>query len=134
EPVEQNDRAVRPQSNPPGGIGDIDGDLHEERRGDLARDRPLPDQLVKAELLPIEMAGDIGGPAREVGRPDRFVRFLSVLGGAAGDSRRIRHVTRAEFWADKIGGHGDNIGRNNHAEPRTLKDAYRTSSHWVSQP
>ena len=92
KPVEQNDGAVRAQAEPAGGIGDVDGDLLEQRRGHLARHSPLPDQLVEPELVAVEMAGNVGGPARQIGGPDRLVRLLRVLSGAAVNPRRVRQV------------------------------------------
>src|SRR5215472_1342167 len=106
KPVEEDDRAVRAQPKSPSGVGDIDSDLLEQRRGHLARDGPFPDQLVEPSLVLVEMFGDIRGLPVEIRRTDRFMGFLGVLGRAAVDPRRVRQVTRPEFAADEMAGGG----------------------------
>ena len=49
------------------------------RVDDLRRHGALPDQLVEAEVVRIENAGELLGREAEVGRPDRLVRFLRIL-------------------------------------------------------
>ena len=45
----------------------------------LGRDRPLEDQVVERELVPAQLAGDLGGRAEDVaGRPDRLVGLLGI--------------------------------------------------------
>ena len=46
------------------------------------------------------MGGNVGGLARQIGGPDRFMRFLGVLGGAAVNRRRVREVAWSELAAD----------------------------------
>ena len=46
----------------------------------LAGDRPRPDELVKLRLLGLEMTGDVARTLRHVGRTDRLMRLLRVLG------------------------------------------------------
>ena len=59
---------------------DVGGGLLELGGGHLARDRALPDQLVEPGLVALEVARDILGRAGDVGRADRLVRLLRVLG------------------------------------------------------
>src|SRR5215472_18856026 len=73
KPVEDDDRAVRAQPESPSGVGDIDSDLLEQRRGHLARDGPFPDQLVEPSLILVEISDDIRGLPVEVSRTDRFM-------------------------------------------------------------
>ena len=51
KPVEDYDRAVCPQTQTHRRVGDVDGDLLEQCRGHLARDRPFPDELVEPALI-----------------------------------------------------------------------------------
>ncbi len=60
------------------------------------------------------MGRDIAGFARKIGGPDRFVRFLRVLGGAAVNPRRVGQVTRSELAADQLASRGDRFGRDRH--------------------
>ena len=66
----------------------VGGDFHRRpqhaRVDHLRRHRALPDQLVDAEVVAGEHAFERRGRAREVRRPNRFVRFLRVL-----DLRRV---------------------------------------------
>ena len=63
------------------GLGEnFDGGALEFGALHLAGDGAVPDQLVELGLLGLEMAGDVLGAARQVGRADRLVRFLGVLG------------------------------------------------------
>ena len=73
----------------------------------LARDGALPDQLVEPGLVGIELAAHAVGAARHVGRADRFVRFLRVLGLGLVLARRVRHIGVAVILADHLAGLGD---------------------------
>ena len=113
--VEQRDRAGGVQPHPAAWVGDVDADLVEQRRGHLARHRALPDQFVEPPLVIVEVAGDVGWTAREVGRADRFVRLLRVLRRAAVDARLGRQVAAAEFVRDQLARRGDRLGRDRDA-------------------
>src|SRR5579875_890523 len=105
--VEGYDRAGRPQPHPAVGVGDVDGELIEHRRGHLTGHRAPPDQFVKALMIAVEMAGDGGRPARNIGRPDRLMRLLRVLGRALIETRLGRQVLRPELVADQPARRGD---------------------------
>ena len=60
----------------------------------LAGERAVPDQLVELGLLGLEMARDVARAQRHVGRADRLVRFLRVLGLDRVFARRARARTR----------------------------------------
>jgi hypothetical protein len=47
----------------------------------------LPDQLVEAELVAVEVGADVLRRAEQVGRADRLVRLLGVLGLGGVDAR-----------------------------------------------
>ena len=70
----------------------------------LRRDRPLEDQVVERELVPAQLARDLGGRAEDVaGRPDRLVGLLGVRDRALVSSwlvgHRLRAVSSREAWA-----------------------------------
>ena len=75
---------------------DIDCYLVEDGAFHLRCDGALPDQLIEPQLIAIEPLGDGLGPAEKVGWADRFVRLLSVLGGAFIDSGGGGQIFRAE--------------------------------------
>ena len=78
---------------------DVGGGLLQLGGRHLARDGALPDQLVEPRLVALEIARDVLRAARDVGRADRLVRFLRVLGLGLvlADERRARSAanTRA---------------------------------------
>ena len=81
-------------------------------------------ELVELGLLGLEMAGDVARPPRHVGRADRLVRFLRVLGLGGVFARRARHVGVAEVLADhparrrhRLGGEIDAVGAHIGDEP-----------------
>src|SRR5262249_21588878 len=110
EAVEHDDRARRMQPDLAARIGDVDAHLVEQRRRHLARDRALPDQLVEAALIGVEMARDLPGLARHVGGTNRLVRFLRVLRGAPVDAGLGRQIARAEFMLDQLARARDRLG------------------------
>ena len=59
---------------------DVDRRALELRALHLASDRPGPDELVELRLLGLEMPGDVAGTFRHVGRTDRLMRLLRILG------------------------------------------------------
>ncbi len=77
----------------------------------LAGDGARPDELVELGLLRLEMAGDLARAARHVGRADRLVRFLRVLGLGGVFARRARDVGVAEILADHPAGGRHRLGR-----------------------
>ncbi|MNU66642.1 hypothetical protein D3C71_559620 [compost metagenome] len=84
-------------------------------RGHLARNAALPDQVVKAQLIGIEVTLHLIRRAVEIGRADRFVRFLGVLGLGGIETRLFRDVTVAELLADGKAGGIDRFRRHLHA-------------------
>src|SRR5208337_4732402 len=77
----------------------------------LAGDGAGPDELVELRLLRLEVAGDVARAARHVGRADRLVRLLGVLGLGRVFARRARHVVVAEILADHPARGRDRLGR-----------------------
>ncbi len=57
------------------------------------------------------MTGDVAGTLRHVGRTDRFVRLLRVLGLGRVFARRRRHVVVAEILGDDAPRRRDRFGR-----------------------
>ena len=102
EAVELHDLAAGAQFQHAGaGLGrDIDRGAFEFGGFHLAGDGADPDQLIELGLIGIEAAAHFGGPARQVGRADRFVRFLRVLGLGLVLARRVRHIGVAVVLAD----------------------------------
>ncbi len=94
---------------------DVHGGALQLGRFHLARDSALPDQLIEPRLVGIELAAHAVGAAGEVGRADRFVRFLGVLGLGLVLARRIRHVGVAVILADHLARLGDRLGGDLHA-------------------
>ena len=68
-------------------------------------------ELVELGLLGLEMAGDVARAPRHLGRADRFVRFLGVLGLGRVLARRVRHIVVAEILGDDAPGRRDRLGR-----------------------
>src|SRR5215472_2691200 len=127
KPVEEDDGAVRAQPKSPGGVGDVDSDLLEQRRGHLARDGPFPDQLVEPSLILVEISDDIRGLPVEVSRTDRFMGLLSVLGRAAVSPRRIRQVTWPELAANEMASGRDRLAREIDPLVQPLRDLHRAA-------
>ena len=94
---------------------DIDGGAFEFGRFHLARDGADPDQLIELGLIGIEAAAHLGGPARQIGRADRFMRFLRVLGLGLVLARRVRHIGVAVILADHLAGLRDRGAVDLHA-------------------
>ena len=83
----------------------------------LAGDGACPDEFVELGLLGLEMAGDVARAPRHVGRADRLVRLLRVLGLGGVFARRGRHIGVAEILGDdpprrrdRLGGEVDAVG------------------------
>ena len=77
----------------------------------LAGDRARPDELVELRLLGLEMTGDVARALRHVGRTDRLVRLLRVLGLGGVFARRGGHVVVAEILGDDAARRRDRLGR-----------------------
>ena len=98
----------------------------------LAGEGSGPDQLVELRLLGLEMAGDVAWTARHVGRADRLVRLLRVLGLGRVFARCAWHIGVAEVLADhparrghRLGGEVDAVGAHVGDEPdRPLADVH----------
>ena len=89
----------------------VDGRALELRALHLAGDRARPDEFVELRLLGLEVAGDVAGALRHVGRTDRFVRLLRVLGLGGVFARRGRHVIVAEILGDDASRRRNRLGR-----------------------
>ena len=114
EPIERDDRTSGPQRLT-GPVDDVHGHLIELRRLHLRRDGALPDQLVQPPLVWVQIAGDLLRRAGHVGRADRLVRFLRVLGAAGVFARRRRQVVGAKGPAHVIADAIDRFPRHLHA-------------------
>ena len=105
EAVEGHDLAGRPQAGLAVRGLDINrgpvqpGGLH------LAGDHPFPDQLVQTRQVALEPQAV--GVAGQIGRPDRFVRFLGVLDLGLVVAGLFGNVGRAEPVGDDLPGLGD---------------------------
>ena len=93
---------------------EVDADGVERRVLHLARDRALPDQLVKLALLVVEIRRDVARAVQRGGRTDRLVRFLRVLGLVAVEVRRLRQRLRAEVLRDHLAHLLDRLGAQVH--------------------
>ncbi len=94
---------------------DIDGGALELGGFHLARHRAQPDQLIEPGLIGIEKVFGLARPAGEVGRPDRLVRFLRVLGLGLVAARRMGNVVRAVIGLDDAAHRGDRFVGDLHA-------------------
>ncbi len=115
EAVELHDRAGGAQLHRLVATRDVDRHLVEHGAFHLARHGALPDQLVEAELVLVQIRRHVLGRAEEVGRADRLVRFLGVLGLRGVDSRARRHVALAVLGLDQAARLADRFGRELHA-------------------
>ncbi len=78
----------------------VDGRALELGAFHLGGDGARPDEFVELGLLGLEMAGDVAGALRHVGRADRLMRLLRVLGLGGVLARRGRYVILAEVLGD----------------------------------
>jgi hypothetical protein len=83
--------------------------------GHLARDRALPDELVESGLVLLQVAGDGGGLARNLRRPDRLVRLLRVLGLGLVLADEGRDVGLRILPRDEAADGVDRLGHDRHA-------------------
>ena len=97
--------------------GDVGGGALEFGGFHLACQRAAPDQVVQLGLVGIEHLGEILRPAGDVGRADRLMRFLRILGLGLIGPRRARDIAgaivRADGGADRLDGfrvHVDAVG------------------------
>ena len=113
EAVEQHDRARRAQA-----VGlavaarhrDLGGGLLELGGRHLARHGALPDQLVEAGLVALDVAGNVLGLAPHVGGADRLVRFLGVLGLGLVLADEGRQVALGIVALHQLADLGDRLG------------------------
>ena len=106
--------------------GDIDADLLELRARHLACQSALPDQLVEPPGVGLEHAAQIGRPAGQVGRADRLMGFLGVLGLGLVDPRAVRQVGVAEIVGDGLARGADRfLGNLNAVGPHVGDQADR---------
>ena len=89
----------------------VDGRALELRALHLAGDGARPDEFVELRLLGFEVPGDIAGALRHVGRTDRLVRLLGVLGLGGVFARGGGHVSVAEILGDDAPRRRDRLGR-----------------------
>ncbi len=89
---------------------DVDRRPLELGRGHLAGDGALPDHLVETGLLRLEP--DRGRMTRDVGRPDRLVRLLGVLGLRLVAARALRQVAVAVILRDHPADRRERLGRD----------------------
>src|SRR6185437_8318954 len=75
----------------------------------------LPDQLVELALVGLEIAGDLLRPAEHVGRTDRLMRLLRILGLGLVDARLVRPVVVAVLLLDQAARRGDRLARHGDA-------------------
>ena len=115
EAVEGDGRAGRAKADLAVGRGEVRDHPVEQGARHLARHGALPDQLVEPALVVVEEARDLLRPARELGRPDRLVRLLGVLGPGAVGARRLRQVALAVLLRDLAPAGGQRLARDLHA-------------------
>ena len=104
EAVEADDRADGAQSRRCARAVDrldLDRGALDLGRLHLAGDGALPDQLVEPRLVGIEVFAHLCRRARKIGRADRLVRFLRVLGLGRIVARLFRQVFLAELVDDR---------------------------------
>ena len=89
EAGEEHDLAGRAQRRPPRPVAQLDRRPLEPRRGHLAGQRAVVDQLVEPRMVARPGAGAV-----EIGRPDRLVRFLRVLDLARDNGAACRARSR----------------------------------------
>ncbi len=112
ETVEDDDGAGGAEAD--GGIVglDFDGGALELHAFHLARDGAVPDQFVEPALVVVEAGGNVLRQAREIGRADRFMRFLRVLRLGVVDARAVGEIGLAEFVVDDGAGLRDRFRRD----------------------
>ncbi len=117
EAVEADDRTDGAKLGGAGAVDrlDLDGGALDLGRLHLAGDGALPDQLVEPRLVGIEILPDRCRRAHEIGRADRLVRFLGVLGLGRVEARLLRQVSGAEFLGDGVARGVDRLRRHLHA-------------------
>ena len=94
ETVEADDLAGGAKPEPAAVMvgGDVNRGAFEIGGLHLARQRAFPDQRVELGLFGFEKPLDIARRPARIGRPDRLVRFLGVLGLGLVDARGVRNV------------------------------------------
>ena len=115
EAVEGDHRAGGAQPDAARRVGEVHRGLVQLRRLHLAGDGALPHQLVEAALPVVEEARDALRRVPHIGRADRLVRLLGVLGLGAVFARRGGEVVGAERLAHMAADGGDRLARHLHA-------------------
>ena len=87
--------------------------LIENRRNHLRRHEALPDQLVQLEHIVVEKAPHVFRRARNIGRTNRFVRFLRVFLRLV-EIRLFRQVALAVARSDLVAHLGERVGGDVH--------------------
>ena len=94
------------------------GQVHRDRveggRHHLAGHGALPDQLVQAAAVVIQVARHLGRGAQGGTGPDRLVGFLGVLGLGLVEVRLVGHRSGAEVARDHVADLAERIGRQAH--------------------
>ena len=117
EAIEPDDRADGAQASLLALVvgGDLGGGPLDFSRRHLAGNAALPDQVVETQLVGIQKTCPMVGNAGEVGRADRLVRFLGVLGLGRIETRLVRNIAAAELIADSAARRLDRLCRHLHA-------------------
>ena len=92
----------------------IDGGALDIGAFHLARHGPLPDQLVELGLVAVENPARLIGMAEQVGRADRLMGLLGVLGLGAILPRDAGHIGLAKAALDDVARRGDGLRRHLH--------------------
>ena len=114
EAVEGDDRAGGTQPCGSARLGDLHAHLVEFGRLHLAGHGALPHQLVQPPLLVRQVASHVLGSARDVGRANRLVRLLRVLGLGGILAGGGGQVVGAEAVADVAADLVHRLGRHLH--------------------
>jgi hypothetical protein len=91
--------------------GILGGDIHRRLihlgRGHLGCDRALPDQIIKPGLRAFQFAAHGIGAACHIGRADRLMGLLRILGLGGIKARLVRHIILAVSLHRHVAGPGD---------------------------
>ena len=107
--VKDNNTATGAQHDALRAVGNINRCLVQFGGFHLAGNGPLPDQVVQALLIVIEIGADLVRRPADVGRTDGLVSFLCVGGSRLVDPRAVRQVAVAETLADLAANRGKGL-------------------------
>ena len=113
--VKNNDAATGTHGDVAGPVADIDTCLIKFCGLHLAGDGPLPDQVIEARLIMVEIAAHRVWRAFRVSRADCFMRFLRICGSCAIGPRCGWQIIVAEPLADFIAHRGNSFAAKLHA-------------------